>query len=57
MFFWITFTKVYDVLRPERGVTEEADRSVGMRHRVNASFKQEVKLECDLNQRGKKTKY
>lgn len=42
-------TKVYDVLGPERGVTEEADCSVGMRHRVNTSFKHEAQLVCDLN--------
>lgn len=45
----ILFTEVYDILGPEGGVTEEADRSVGMRHRVNTSFKHEAQLVGDLN--------
>lgn len=42
------YTKVYDVLGPEGGVTEKADCSVGMRHRVDASLEHEAQLVCDL---------
>lgn len=50
VFWWLfLFTKVYNVLGPEGGVTEETDCSIGMRHWVNASFKHEAQLICDLN--------